>query len=135
LREIAHLRPRTNVIGCITRIRSALSILTHHYFQNIGFIYINTPIITKIDCEGISELFSVTTLLDKFDKQNPIDFKTDFFKDQVFLTCSGQLELEAYAHAFSDVYAFGPVFNAERGHTAKTANEYWYLEPELCTYN
>jgi asparaginyl-tRNA synthetase len=105
--------------------------VTHHYFQNLGFLYINTPIITKIDCEGVSDLFTVTTLIEK-EHKGTIDYKNDFFEDQVFLTCSGQLELESYAHGLSDVYAFGPVFNAERFTTSRHLNEFWLLEPEIC---
>jgi asparaginyl-tRNA synthetase len=132
LREIAHLRPRTNIFGCITRIRSSLSLATHHYMQRMDYLYVQTPIITQLNCEPECELFQVTTLLNNEDVLDNFDYKEDFFKNPVYLTPSGQLELESYSNAFCDVYSFGPNFRAEWAYTARHSGEFWMLEVESC---
>jgi asparaginyl-tRNA synthetase len=140
LRDICHLRPRTNVISCVTRIRNNLAYATHIYFQNRGFLYIHTPEITSSDCEGAGSMFQVTTLLPppkekcnlKLDKDGLVDYKDDFFSKPTFLTVSGQLEVENYACAMCDVYTFGPTFRAEVSHTSRHLAEFWMIEPEMC---
>jgi asparaginyl-tRNA synthetase len=140
LREICHLRPRTNVISCVTRIRNSLAYATHLFFQKKGFLYIHTPIITSSDCEGAGEMFQVTTLLPKtsekvnlpLNKDGTVDYKTDFFGKPTFLTVSGQLAVENFACALSDVYTFGPTFRAENSHTSRHLAEFWMIEPEMC---
>ncbi len=133
LREIAHLRPRTNTFGAVNRIRSKLAYAIHTYFQERGFFYIHTPIITASDCEGAGDLFRVTTL----DLNNPprqdgeIDWNQDFFGTETFLSVSGQLEAELIATALGDVYTFGPTFRAENSNTSRHASEFWMLEPEM----
>jgi asparaginyl-tRNA synthetase len=134
LREIAHLRPRSNLFGCVFRVRNRLAFAIHQFFQERGFIYVHTPIITGSDCEGAGELFRVTAL----DCKNPprtangeIDYAKDFFARQTFLTVSGQLEVEAFACALSKVYTFGPTFRAENSNTSRHANEFWMIEPEM----
>ncbi len=134
LREQAHLRPRTNTFGAITRVRSALAFAVHKYFQENGFYYINTPIITGSDAEGAGEMFRVTTL----DPTNPptledgsVDFKEDFFGKETNLTVSGQLEAEVFALALSQVYTFGPTFRAENSNTTRHLAEFWMIEPEM----
>lgn len=134
LREIAHLRPRSNLFGCVFRVRSRLAFAIHKFFQERGFVYVHTPIITGSDCEGAGELFRVTAL----DAKNPpltqegeIDYAKDFFARQTFLTVSGQLEAEAFACALSNVYTFGPTFRAENSNTSRHANEFWMIEPEM----
>ena len=134
LREIAHLRPRSNLFGCVFRVRSRLAFAIHKFFQDRGFVYIHTPIITGSDCEGAGELFRVTTI----DCKNPpqtkggeIDFARDFFARQTYLTVSGQLEAEAFALALSNVYTFGPTFRAENSNTSRHASEFWMIEPEM----
>jgi len=134
LRTIAHLRPRTNTLGAVTRVRNALAFATHKFFQENGFLYINTPIITGSDCEGAGQMFQVTSL----DIKNPpktkdvkIDFSKDFFSKQSFLTVSGQLEAENYSCALSDVYTFGPTFRAENSNTSRHLAEFWMIEPEM----
>ncbi len=134
LREIAHLRPRSNLFGCVFRVRSRLAYAIHRFFQERGFVYVHTPIITGSDCEGAGELFRVTTL----DPQNPprradgmIDEARDFFARRTYLTVSGQLEAEAFASALSKVYTFGPTFRAENSNTSRHANEFWMIEPEM----
>jgi asparaginyl-tRNA synthetase len=134
LREIAHLRPRSNLFGCVFRVRSRLAFAIHKFFQDRGFVYIHTPIITGSDCEGAGELFRVTTI----DCKNPprtqggeIDFARDFFARQSYLTVSGQLEAEAFALALSNVYTFGPTFRAENSNTSRHASEFWMIEPEM----
>src|ERR1700704_4563696 len=134
LREIAHLRPRSNLFGCVFRVRSRLAFAIHEFFQERGFYYIHTPIITGSDCEGAGELFRVTTL----DPTNPprlpngeIDQAKDFFARSTYLTVSGQLEAEAFASALSKVYTFGPTFRAENSNTSRHANEFWMMEPEM----
>lgn len=134
LRSIAHLRPRTNTFGAISRVRNAMAFATHQFFQQLGFLYLQTPIITASDCEGAGEMFCVTTLdLEKPPKteEGKIDFSKDFFAQQAFLTVSGQLEGEVYATALSDVYTFGPTFRAENSNTARHLAEFWMIEPEM----
>ena len=134
LREVAHLRPRTNTFGAIARLRHALSMAIHQYFDAQGFFWVHTPIITASDCEGAGELFRVSTL----DLLNPprsqdgqIDFSQDFFGRQAFLTVSGQLNVETYCTALSKVYTFGPTFRAENSNTARHLAEFWMVEPEI----
>jgi asparaginyl-tRNA synthetase len=134
LREIAHLRPRSNLFGCVFRVRSRLAFAIHKFFQERGFVYVHTPIITGSDCEGAGELFRVTAI----DVKNPprtkegeIDYAKDFFSRQTYLTVSGQLEAEAFACALSKVYTFGPTFRAENSNTSRHANEFWMIEPEM----
>src|SRR5437870_12833320 len=133
LREIAHLRPRSNLFGCVFRVRSRLAFAIHKFFQERGFVYVHTPIITGSDCEGAGELFRVTTI----DAKNPpqkngeIDYAQDFFARQTYLTVSGQLEAEAFACALSKVYTFGPTFRAENSNTSRHASEFWMIEPEM----
>lgn len=137
LREIAHLRPRTNTFGAVTRVRNALSYAVHSFFQERGFMYIHTPIISASDCEGAGEMFQVTTLpLDSVPKENgAVDYSQDFFGKQANLTVSGQLEAEIYALAMRDVYTFGPTFRAENSNTSRHLAEFWMIEPEMafCT--
>ena len=140
LRDICHLRPRTNVISCVTRIRNNLAYATHIYFQNRGFLYIHTPEITSSDCEGAGSMFQVTTLLPppkekcnlKLTKEGLVDYKDDFFSKPTYLTVSGQLEVENFACAMCDVYTFGPTFRAEVSHTSRHLAEFWMIEPEMC---
>lgn len=134
LRTIAHLRPRTNTIGAVARVRNALAFATHKFFQERGFLYLNAPIITGSDCEGAGEMFRVSTL----DTEKPprgesgkVDFSQDFFGKSTFLTVSGQLEGEIYASALSDVYTFGPTFRAENSNTSRHLAEFWMIEPEM----
>ncbi len=137
LREIAHLRPRTNTFGAVTRVRNALSYAIHSFFQERGFMYIHTPIISASDCEGAGEMFQVTTLpLDELPKADgSIDYSQDFFGKQANLTVSGQLEAEIYALAMRDVYTFGPTFRADNSNTSRHLAEFWMIEPEMafCT--
>ena len=134
LREIAHLRARTNTFGAVARVRNALAFATHEFFQQKGFLYVNTPIITSADCEGAGEMFRVSTLdpkkLPKTDK-NQIDYSKDFFEKPAYLTVSGQLEGETYACALSDIYTFGPTFRAENSNTSRHLAEFWMIEPEM----
>ncbi len=133
LREIAHLRPRSNLFGSVFRVRSRLAFAIHKFFQERGFVYVHTPIITGSDCEGAGELFRVSTI----DLKNPprqgaeIDYAKDFFARQTYLTVSGQLEAEAFACALSKVYTFGPTFRAENSNTSRHASEFWMVEPEM----
>src|SRR5690554_869623 len=124
LREIAHLRPRTNSFMAVFRVRSVLSMAIHEFFQNQGFVYVHTPIITGNDAEGAGESFTVTTRRDG-------DYEKDFFGKEANLTVSGQLHAEAFAMAFRDVYTFGPTFRAENSHTPRHASEFWMVEPEI----
>ncbi len=137
LREIAHLRPRTNTIGAVMRVRSRLAYAVHQFFVDRGFIYLHTPIITSSDCEGAGEMFQVTTLdLDKPPRvDGAVDFKEDFFGEKTGLTVSGQLEGEIYAMALSLVYTFGPTFRAENSHTSRHLSEFWMIEPEMAFYD
>ncbi|CAG9328331.1 unnamed protein product [Blepharisma stoltei] len=136
LRENAHLRTRTNLIGAIARIRNALAFATHMFFNSRGFLYVHTPLITASDCEGAGELFQVSTILkskvaDIKQKDGMVDYSQDFFGKPAFLTCSGQLNVEAYCSALSDVYTFGPTFRAENSHTTRHLSEFWMIEPEM----
>lgn len=138
LREIAHLRPRTNTFGCVFRIRNTLTYAIHRFFQERGFLYVNTPIITTSDAEGAGEMFRVTTLdLHKLPKTSDgeIDFSEDFFGTEVGLTVSGQLEGEIFATSFSDIYTFGPTFRAENSNTSRHLAEFWMVEPEMAFYD
>jgi asparaginyl-tRNA synthetase len=134
LRTIAHLRPRTNTFSAVFRVRSLLAHSIHKFFQDRGFIYVHTPIITSSDCEGAGEMFQVTTL----DIGNPprtengdVDFSADFFGKRTNLTVSGQLAVEPYCLAFGKVYTFGPTFRAENSNTTRHAAEFWMIEPEI----
>jgi len=133
LRTIAHLRPRTNTFGAVARVRNAMSNAIHTFFQERGFIYLHTPIITGSDCEGAGEMFKVTTLdLDQVPKKKGhADFDRDFFNEPANLTVSGQLEAEIYALAMGDVYTFGPTFRAEDSNTSRHLSEFWMIEPEM----
>ncbi len=133
LREIAHLRPRTNTFGAIARVRNALSAAIHRFFQDRGFVYVQTPIITTSDCEGAGEMFQVTTLdLKRLGEvQTEIDYEQDFFGRQASLTVSGQLEAEIYATSVGDCYTFGPTFRAENSNTSRHLSEFWMVEPEM----
>jgi asparaginyl-tRNA synthetase len=133
LREIAHLRPRSNLFGCVFRVRSRLAFAIHQFFQERDFVYVHTPIITGSDCEGAGELFRVTTIDPKNPPRNDseIDYTKDFFGRQTYLTVSGQLEAEAFACALSKVYTFGPTFRAENSNTSRHASEFWMIEPEM----
>ncbi len=138
LRTQAHLRPRTNTFGAITRVRNTLANAIHNYFYGNGFHWINTPIITGSDCEGAGELFRVSTLdfanLPR-SAQGTVDFEKDFFAGESYLTVSGQLELEAYCLAMSKVYTFGPTFRAENSNTSRHLAEFWMVEPEVAFAN
>lgn len=134
LRTIAHLRPRTNTLGAVARVRNALAYATHRFFQERDFLYLQTPIITGSDCEGAGQMFRVTTLnLNGLPKtpEGQIDYSKDFFQKPTFLTVSGQLNGEAYACALSDIYTFGPTFRAENSNTARHLAEFWMIEPEM----
>jgi asparaginyl-tRNA synthetase len=137
LREVAHLRPRTNTLGALTRVRHSLSMAIHRFFHDEGFFWIHTPIITASDCEGAGKMFRVSTL----DLANlgsipttsdgKVDFAKDFFGREAFLTVSGQLNVEAYCLALSKVYTFGPTFRAENSNTSRHLAEFWMIEPEI----
>lgn len=134
LREIAHLRGRTNTFGAVFRVRNALAILIHEFFQSRQFQWVHTPIITAADCEGAGELFKVTTLdLDKLprDAKGGLDYKQDFFGKPAHLTVSGQLNGEAMALSMGDIYTFGPTFRAENSNTTRHLSEFWMVEPEM----
>ena len=133
LREIAHLRPRTNLFSAVFKIRSEAAFAIHKFFNERGFVYVHTPIITGSDCEGAGAMFQVTTLdLDALGKSGKApDYKQDFFGKKASLTVSGQLNVETYAMAFSNVYTFGPTFRAEHSNTARHAAEFWMIEPEM----
>jgi len=134
LREIAHLRPRTNLFGAVFRIRSRLSHAIHRFFQERQFFHVHTPIITASDCEGAGELFRVSTLDAKtppLDEQGAVDFSQDFFGRSTYLTVSGQLEGEIFATALGKIYTFGPTFRAENSNTSRHASEFWMVEPEM----
>lgn len=133
LREHAYLRPRTNVFNAVFRIRSVASYAIHTFFQERGFVYVHTPIITSSDCEGAGEMFQVTTLdLARVAKDGKVDYNKDFFGQQVFMTVSGQLDEECITHAFANTYTFGPTFRAEKSSTTRHAAEFWMMEPEMC---
>eukprot|EP00919_Chromeraceae_sp_WS-2016_P023075 GHVR01054860.1.p1 GENE.GHVR01054860.1~~GHVR01054860.1.p1 ORF type:complete len:330 (+),score=84.25 GHVR01054860.1:25-1014(+) len=141
LREIGHLRPRSNLIGAVTRVRSSLAMATHRFFQDRGFLYVCTPIITASDCEGGGEMFQVTTMLPtqgsaasdvpKQKTTDLVDYTADFFHKPAFLTVSGQLAVEAFSCSLCDVYTFGPTFRAEKSFTSRHLAEFWMIEPEL----
>ena len=134
LREVAHLRPRTNVIGAVTRVRHTIAQSIHRFFDENGFVWVNTPIITSSDAEGAGELFRVSTLDFANLPRTPdgkIDFAQDFFGRETFLTVSGQLNVESYCLALSKVYTFGPTFRAENSNTSRHLAEFWMIEPEI----
>src|SRR5208337_882019 len=137
LRQIAHLRPRTNTIGAAARVRSRLSYAVHQFFQDLGFHYIHTPIITASNCEGAGEIFRVTTLdpTHPGDKESEGAYRNDFFARPAFLTVSGQLQAEIYALALGEVYTFGPTFRAENSNTSRHLAEFWMVEPEMAFYD
>ena len=135
LRTISHLRPRTNTFNAVFRVRSVLSYAIHKFFQERGFVYVHTPIITSSDCEGAGEMFNVSTLnINNLPKteDGQIDYSKDFFGKPAHLTVSGQLNVETYAFAFRNVYTFGPTFRSENSNTVKHASEFWMIEPEIC---
>ncbi|WP_130848696.1 asparagine--tRNA ligase [Intestinimonas timonensis] len=134
LRTIQHLRPRTNLLSATFRVRSVAAYAIHTFFQNRGFVYVHTPIITASDCEGAGEMFRVTTLDLENVPKNPdgtVDYSQDFFGKSANLTVSGQLNAENFAMAFGDVYTFGPTFRAEKSNTTRHAAEFWMIEPEM----
>ena len=134
LRTIQHLRPRTNLLSATFRVRSVAAYAIHTFFQNRGFVYVHTPIITASDCEGAGEMFRVTTLDLANVPKNPdgtVDYSQDFFGKSANLTVSGQLNAENFAMAFGDVYTFGPTFRAEKSNTTRHAAEFWMIEPEM----
>lgn len=134
LRTIAHLRPRANTFNAVFRVRSVAAYAIHKFFQERGFVYVNTPIITGSDCEGAGEQFRITTLdLDNLPltEEGKVDFSKDFFGKSTNLTVSGQLNAECFALAYSNVYTFGPTFRAENSNTARHAAEFWMMEPEM----
>lgn len=137
LREVGHLRPRSNLIGAVARARSSLAMATHEFFKSKGFLYVHTPLITASDCEGAGEMFQVTNLLSdekevpRLKNSSKIDYSEDFFGKPSFLTVSGQLSVEPYACALSSVYTFGPTFRAEQSLTTRHLAEFWMIEPEL----
>ena len=135
LRTISHLRPRTNTFNAVFRVRSVLAYAIHKFFQERGFVYVNTPILTGSDAEGAGEMFNVNSFdlnnVPKTEDEN-VDFSKDFFGKPAHLTVSGQLNAETYAEAFCNVYTFGPTFRAENSNTVKHAAEFWMVEPEIC---
>src|SRR5512137_1072625 len=134
LREVAHLRPRTNVIGAVTRVRHTIAQAIHRFFDRNGFVWVNTPIITSSDAEGAGELFRVSTLDLANLPRTPdgaVDFAQDFFGKPAFLTVSGQLNVETYCLALTNVYTFGPTFRAENSNTSRHLAEFWMVEPEI----
>ncbi len=134
LRTISHLRPRTNTFQAVFRVRSLIAYAIHKFFQERGFVYVHTPIITGSDCEGAGEMFRVTTMdmqnIPK-NKDGSVDYSQDFFNKETSLTVSGQLNAETYAQAFRNVYTFGPTFRAENSNTTRHAAEFWMMEPEM----
>ena len=134
LRTVAHLRPRTNTFNAVFRIRSVAAFAIHEYFQNNGYVYVNTPIITCADCEGSAEMFKLTTLdLDKTlpQKDGKTDFSEDLFGKKAYITGSGQLHGETFAEAYGKIYTFGPTLRSENSNTKTHANEFWMIEPEI----
>lgn len=129
LRTIAHLRPRTNTFNAVFKVRSLLSYTIHKFFQERGFVYVQTPLITGTDAEGAGEMFQVTTL--DLENLKKLDYKDDFFGKPAYLTVTGQLHVEAFASAFKNTYTFGPTFRAEESNTKKHAAEFWMVEPEI----
>lgn len=133
LREHNYLRPRTNTFNAVFRIRSTAAFAIHKFFNEKGFVYVNTPIITDSDCEGAGSMFQVTTLdLDKVASTGKLDYSKDFFGKKVFMTVSGQIDEEPFTHAFGNTYTFGPTFRAENSNTSRHAAEFWMMEPEMC---
>ena len=132
LRTMPHLRARTNTFQAVFRVRSLVAYAIHRFFQERGFVYVHTPIITSSDCEGAGEMFQVTTLdLDKVAETGKVDYSRDFFDKQTFMTVSGQLNVEGFCMAFRNVYTFGPTFRAENSNTTRHAAEFWMIEPEI----
>ena len=132
LREIAYLRPRTNLFSAVFRVRSIAAYAIHKYFQDNGYVYFHAPLITASDCEGAGEMFQVTTLdLERVAKEGKIDYSKDFFNKPAALTVSGQLQAETFAMAYKKTYTFGPTFRAENSNTKTHANEFWMIEPEI----
>jgi asparaginyl-tRNA synthetase len=133
LREIAHLRPRTNTFGAVARVRNSMAFAIHDFFHQHGFQYVHTPLITASDCEGAGAMFQVTTLdLDRLAKSGKaVDYDADFFGKPAYLTVSGQLNVETYCQALSRVYTFGPTFRAENSNTTRHLSEFWMVEPEV----
>jgi len=133
LRDVAHLRPRTNTFGAVARVRNALAYATHRFYQERDFLYLNTPMITASDAEGAGEMFQVTTLdvAAPPRRDGAVDYTQDFFGKPTYLTVSGQLEAEAYASALDRVYTFGPTFRAENSNTRRHLAEFWMIEPEM----
>ncbi len=133
LREVAHLRPRTNLFSAVFRIRSVAAMAIHKYFQENGYLYVHTPLITCADCEGSDQMFKISTLnVNNLPyKDDKVDFSKDLFGKQAFITGSGQLHGETFAMAFSDIYTFGPTFRTENSNTKTHANEFWMIEPEM----
>ena len=136
LRDVAHLRSRTNLFSAVFRVRSVTAYAIHKFFQERGFVYVHTPLITASDCEGAGQMFQVTTLdLERIAKSGKVDYSKDFFGKSAGLTVSGQLEAETYAMAFRNVYTFGPTFRAENSNTQRHASEFWMIEPEMAFAN
>lgn len=134
LRDIAYLRPRTNLFNAVFRVRSTAAIAIHNYFQENGYLYVNTPLITTTDCEGSDQMFKITTLNFNnlpYTKDGKVDLSKDLFGKQAFITGSGQLHGEAFALAFGKIYTFGPTFRTENSNTKTHANEFWMIEPEI----
>ena len=134
LREVAHLRPRTNLFSSVFRIRSVAAMAIHTYFQDRGYLYVHTPLITCADCEGSDQMFKITTLDMNnlaLNEDGKVDFSKDLFGKQAFITGSGQLQGETFAMAFGDIYTFGPTFRTENSNTKIHANEFWMIEPEM----
>ena len=132
LREIAYLRPRTNLFSAVFRVRSIAAYAIHKYFQDNGYVYFHAPLITASDCEGAGEMFQVTTLdLDRVAKEGKLDYSKDFFNKPAALTVSGQLQAETFAMSYKKTYTFGPTFRAENSNTKTHANEFWMIEPEI----
>ena len=134
LREVAHLRPRTNLFSAVFRIRSVAAMAIHTYFQDRGYLYVHTPLITCADCEGSDQMFKITTLDMNnltLNDEGKVDYSKDLFGKQAFITGSGQLQGETFAMAFSDIYTFGPTFRTENSNTKIHANEFWMIEPEM----
>lgn len=134
LREIAYLRPRTNLFNAVFRVRSKLAFLLHEFFENKGFVHVHTPLLTSSDCEGGSELFKVTTQ-DIYNEVKNFKPEDELFGKKIYLSPTGQLEGEACAFAFGKIYTFGPSFRAENSNTTRHLNEFWHLEPEVCFMN
>ncbi len=134
LREVAHLRPRTNLFQAVFRVRSVAAMAIHSYFQSHGYLYVHTPLITSADCEGSDQMFKITSLdvnNPPLNKDGSIDFSEDLFGHKAFITGSGQLQGETFAMAFSDIYTFGPTFRTENSNNKTHANEFWMIEPEM----